>query len=178
VLKERLSRLQAAAVLLAAGAILNLVVQLGVVPKIALFLGISFSIYGLIRKRLPVGPLTGLFVVRLVSLPVALIALIAVGQSGGLAFGAHGRWLDALLLLAGVVTAGPLLLFNAGAKRVSYATIGVMQYIAPSMLFAESVLIFGEPLDTWRLVTFLLIWLALALYTGEALRRARQATAG
>jgi chloramphenicol-sensitive protein RarD len=175
VLGERLSRVQAAAVALAGLAVLNLMWQLGVVPKIALFLGFSFSVYGLIRKRLPVGPATGLFVECLLALPVAAGAFLWLGGTTGLAFGQQGAWIDLLLLASGVATAGPLLLFNLGAKRVDYATIGVMQYIAPSMLFLESVLVFGEPLSFWRLVTFALIWAALAMYTGDALLRAREA---
>jgi chloramphenicol-sensitive protein RarD len=178
VLRERLSRVQAAAIALAALAVANLMWQLGVVPKIALFLGVSFSVYGLIRKRLPVSPATGLLVECLLTLPVAVATFVWLGSTTGLAFGRQGAWIDLLLLASGVATAGPLLLFNLGAKRVDYATIGVMQYIAPTMLFAESVLVFGEPLSFWRLVTFALIWAALALYTGDALLRAREAKRG
>jgi chloramphenicol-sensitive protein RarD len=178
VLGERLSRVQAAAIALTTFAVLNLMWQLGVVPKIALFLGVSFSVYGLLRKRLPVGPATGLFVECLLALPVALGTFLWLGGTTGLAFGHQGAWIDFLLLVSGVATAAPLLLFNLGAKRVDYATIGVMQYIAPSMLFLESVLVFGEPLAFWRLVTFVLIWAALAMYTGDALLRAREARRG
>jgi chloramphenicol-sensitive protein RarD len=178
VLRERLSRMQAAATALAAFAVLNLMWQFGMVPKIALFLGISFSVYGLIRKRLPVSPVTGLFVECLLAVPVALGTFLWIGSTTGLAFGHQGAWIDLLLLASGVATAGPLLLFNLGAKRVDYATIGVMQYIAPSMLFLESVLIFGEPLAFWRLATFVLIWAALAMYTGDALLRTREARRG
>jgi chloramphenicol-sensitive protein RarD len=177
VLHERLSRVQTAAVLLAALAVLNLIWQLGVVPKVALVLGVSFSIYGLLRKRLPIGPVVGLFVECLVTLPVAAAIFAWTAAADGLASVRQGLGTDLLLLAAGVVTVGPLILFNMGAKRVDYATIGVMQYIAPSMLFLESVLLFGEPLSFWRLVTFVLIWAALAMYTGDALWRARAAAA-
>ena len=109
------------------------------------------------------------------TLPVAFAILIHAAATGGLASTRQGPGTDLLLLAAGVVTVGPLILFNMGAKRVDYATIGLMQYIAPSMLFLESVLLFGEPLSFWRLVTFLLIWAALAMYTGDAVRRVRGA---
>ena len=178
VLKERLSRVQTTAVILAAVAVLNLIWQLGVVPKVALVLGISFSLYGLLRKRLPVSPAIGLLVECVMALPFALAALAWVGQTEGMAFLHRDSTTDLLLLAGGVITAGPLLLFNVGAKRLSYATIGVMQYIAPSMLFLESVLVFGEPLAFWRLVTFILIWTALAMYTGDALIRARETRHG
>jgi chloramphenicol-sensitive protein RarD len=177
VLRERLSKVQTAAVLLATLAVLNLIWQLGVVPKVALVLGVSFSVYGLLRKRLPVKPIVGLFVECVVTLPVAFAILIHAAATGGLASTRQGPGTDLLLLAAGVVTVGPLILFNMGAKRVDYATIGLMQYIAPSMLFLESVLLFGEPLSFWRLVTFVLIWAALAMYTGDAVRRARVGTA-
>jgi chloramphenicol-sensitive protein RarD len=178
VLNERLSRVQAAAVSLAALAVVNLIWQLGVVPKVALVLGISFSIYGLLRKRLPVSPALGLLVECLVVLPMALAAFVWVAQTKGLTFLHGDAGTDILLVAGGVITAGPLLLFNVGAKRLNYATIGVMQYIAPSMLFLESVLIFGEPLAFWRLVTFLLIWTALAMYSADALIRARETRHG
>lgn len=178
VLKERLSRVQAAAVALAALAVLNLIWQLGVVPKVALVLGISFSIYGLIRKRLPVSPALGLLVECVIVLPLALAALVWVAQTRGLTFLHRDAGTDLLLLAGGVITAGPLLLFNLGAKRLDYATIGVMQYIAPSMLFLESVLVFGEPLAFWRLATFILIWTALAMYSADALIRGRETRHG
>lgn len=176
VLGERLSRVQSAAVAIAAIAVLNLVVQQGVLPKAALFMGISFALYGLIRKRLGVPPIAGLFVECLLALPLALGILVWLGRSDGLAFLAGDRPTVALLLLGGVVTVVPMLLFNMTAQRVGLATIGVMQYIAPSLLFLESVLLFGEPLNAWRLVTFLLIWTALALYTGDGVLRARRAS--
>lgn len=173
VLKERLSPVQAAAVILAAVAVLNLIWQLRVVPLVAIVLGVSFSLYGLIRKRLPVSPAVGLLMECLLALPFALLALAWLAHARGLSFLHLDGRTDLLLLAAGVATAGPLLLFNLGAKRLNYATIGVMQYIAPTMLFLESVFVFGEPMNLWRLVTFILIWIALAMYTGDAIRRAR-----
>ena len=174
-LRERLSRVQALAVAIAALAVLNLVVQLGVVPRIALILGVSFSLYGLMRKRLAVGPLAGLFVECLVALPLALLALAWLEADGRLAFLGIDRRTDILLLLAGLFTVGPLWCFNIGAKRVGLVTVGLLQYIAPTMLFFESILVFGEPLSPWRLVTFILIWSALALYTADGAVRARRA---
>ena len=123
-------------------------------------------------------PALGLLVECLVVLPMALAAFVWVAQTKGLTFLHGDAGTDILLVAGGVITAGPLLLFNVGAKRLNYATIGVMQYIAPSMLFLESVLIFGEPLAFWRLVTFLLIWTALAMYSADALIRARETRHG
>lgn len=178
VLKERLSRVQLAAVLLAAAAVLNLIVQLRVVPMAALFMGVSFSLYGLLRKRLAVGPVPGLFLECLLALPLALVVLAWLAADGSLVFPAPMATTNLLLLLGGAFTVGPLLCFNIGAKRVGLATIGLMQYIAPTMLFVESVLLFGEPLSRWRLVTFIVIWTALALYTADSLLRARRVAPG
>ena len=106
--------------------------------------------------------------------PVIQAAMLRALRTGG----GMGRALELCRSLRTANPAGPLILFNLGAKRVSYATIGVMQYIAPSMLFAESVLLFGEPLSPWTLATFLLIWTALAMYTGDAVLRARETRRG
>jgi chloramphenicol-sensitive protein RarD len=177
VLKERLSPWQLAAVALALAAVVNLILQLGIVPRVALVLAVSFGVYGLVRKKLRVGPVSGLFVECLLALPVAVGVIWWKLDHGGLGFLHVSPLDDLLLLLAGVATIGPLLLFNMGAKRLSYSTIGLLQYIAPSMLFLESVLLFGEPLEFWRLATFLVIWLALAIYTLDSLHRARRLAA-
>ena len=174
VLKERLSPWQVAAVGLALAAVVNLIFQLGVVPRVALVLAFSFAVYGLLRKKLAIGPVAGLFVECLLALPFAAAVIWWRLGDGGLAFLQGSFATDVLLLLAGLATVGPLLLFNMGAKRLDYATLGLLQYIAPSMLFFESVLLFGEPLQFWRLVTFVLIWLALAVYTLDSLARARR----
>ena len=177
VLKERLSPAQAGAVALAGFAVLLLVWQGGVVPKVALFLALSFGVYGLLRKRLPVDAATGLLVECLLALPLAAAIAAWLAYTGGLRSpGADARtW--ALLLLSGFVTVGPLLLFAMGAKRLPLATLGLLQYIAPTMLFLQGVLLFGEPLDPWRLAAFALIWLALAAYTADGVRRARRGAA-
>lgn len=176
VLKERLTKGQVAAVALAASAVLMLIIKLGVVPKMALFLAVSFGLYGLLKKRLPVGPQAALFLECALLLPVAAgiagwlwLTRGLVGPGQPVTFG--------LLLLAGVITVVPLLLFGMGAKRLRLSTVGLLQYIAPTMLFVEGVVWFGEPLNPWRLAAFALIWLALALYTGDGWLRARRAAA-
>ena len=175
VLGERLSKVQLAAVTIAALAVLNLIIQLGVVPKVAILLGVSFSLYGLLRKQLPVGPTTGLLVECALVLPCALLAMAWLGADGRLAFLMSDRRTDLLLLLAGVFTVGPLWCFNVGTKRVGLVTVGLLQYIAPTMLFFEGIFLFGEPLSVWRLVAFVLIWAALALYTADGVLRSRRA---
>ena len=174
-LKERLSPAQIAAVALAAAAVLLLIVALGVVPKVALFLAISFGLYGLARKRLPVDPVTALFLECALLVPAGLAIALGLGLTGSLRTLEGDPWTLLLLALSGIVTAGPLLLFGMGAKRLRLSTIGVLQYIAPSMLFVEGVLWFGEPLNPWRLAAFVMIWAALAVYTVDGIRRSRSA---
>lgn len=175
VLKERLSPAQVAAVLLAAAAVAMLVVALGVVPKMALFLAVTFGLYGLFRKRLPVPPLVALFVECALLVPAAAAILPWAAGEGGPVTPASDLGAFLLLTLAGAVTVGPLLLFGLGAHRLRLSTVGLLQYIAPSMLFVEGVVFFGEPLNPWRLFAFVLIWAALAIYTAEGLRLRRAA---
>lgn len=178
VLKERLSPAQAGAVALACLAVVLLVWQSGVVPRVALFLAVTFGLYGLLRKRLPVDAATGLLLECVLALPLAAgIALWLEATGGGLRSPDAGAWTWALLLASGPVTVGPLLLFAMGARRLPLATMGLLQYVAPTMLFLQGVLLFGEPMDPWRLAAFALIWLALALYTADGAIRARRRTA-
>jgi chloramphenicol-sensitive protein RarD len=174
VLKERLSRWQLTSVGLATLAVVLLIAMLGVVPKIALFLAISFGLYGLYRKRLPVDPLSALFLECALLLPLAAVVAIWLAAVGTL-HGGRGEGLTLfLLMLSGIVTVGPLLMFGLGAKRLRLSTIGLLQYIAPTMLFFEGVIWFGEPLNPWRLVAFVMIWAALAIYTLDGVLRSRQ----
>ena len=174
VLKERLTKGQVAAVAMAALAVVLLIAKLGIVPKIALFLAVSFGVYGLLRKRLPVDPLSALFLECALLLPVAIAVALWLAAAGTLRT-AEGEPMTLLLLaLSGAVTVGPLLMFGLGAKRLRLSTIGVLQYIAPTMLFLEGVLWFGEPLNPWRLTAFVMIWVALAIYTLDGVARSRR----
>jgi chloramphenicol-sensitive protein RarD len=149
--------------------------MLGIVPKIALFLAVSFGLYGLLKKRLPVDALTALFLECALLVPVALAVAFWLHATGNLATTTADAATLLLLLLAGAITVVPLLMFGMGAQRLRLSTVGILQYIAPTMLFIEGVIWFGEPLNPWRLAAFALIWLALAIYTVDGLRRARVA---
>jgi chloramphenicol-sensitive protein RarD len=173
VLKERLSPAQIAAVALAGSAVLLLIFKLGIVPRMALFLAISFGLYGLARKRLPVDPTAALFLECALLIPAGLAVAAWLATTGNLRTLDGDPWTLVLLALSGFVTVGPLLLFGMGAKRLPLSTVGILQYIAPSMLFVQGVLVFGEPLNPWRLVAFLLIWCALVIYTADGIMRAR-----
>lgn len=173
VLKERLGAWQLAAVALAALAVALLIVGLGIVPKVALFLAVSFGLYGLCRKRLQVDPLTALFVECAVLVPVALLVAVWLAATGTLHGGPGEGWTLLLLGLSGIVTVGPLLMFGMGAKRLRLSTVGLLQYIAPTLLFIEGITFFGEPLNPLQLMAFGMIWAALAVYTLDGVRRAR-----
>lgn len=174
VLGERLRRPQVAAVALAAVGVTILAVAQGSLPWISLVLAFSFGLYGLLRKMAPVDPLTGLLGETALLAPLCLFYLLWLASLGTGSFGAS-TGIDVLLVLSGLVTAVPLLMFAAAGKRLRYATIGLLQYIAPTIQFLLAVLLYGEALTAAHLVTFGFIWAGLALYAADALREARRA---
>ncbi len=172
VLGERLGRVQLVAVAFAAAGVLYLGLAQAGVPWISLGLAVSFSLYGLFRKMAPVDPLTGLFVETLLLAPASLALILYLGRLGTGSFGVDTH-IDLLLLLSGALTAAPLLMFSAAAKRLRYATLGLLQYIAPTMQFLLAVFAFHERLTHAHLVAFALIWTGLAIFAGQALRAER-----
>jgi len=164
-LRERLRPWQIVAVSIAGIGVFYLTFQYGDFPWIALTLALTFGFYGLIRKTAPLGSLTGLTVEMSILFLPALIFLFSLDWTGTAAFGHSDHMTTFLLALTGVATAMPLLLFAYGAKRVMLSTIGILQYIAPSLQFFLGVVIYKEPFTTTRLIGFLFIWTALAIYT-------------
>lgn len=167
ILRERISRLQVIAVVLAAIAILYQLFLLGVVPWISLVLAFSFGTYGLLRKKVPLDGLSGLFVETLLLLPVGLLALSWLNLSGQSHFTDSSR-LMLLLMSSGVVTAIPLLFFAGAARRLRLATVGFLMYINPTLQFFIALFVFGEPMSGEKLLSFAMIWLALGLYSWSA----------
>ncbi len=168
VLHERLRRLQWVALALAAGGVLWLTVQAGQLPWIALALAGSFGLYGLLRKIATLGPLEGLTLETLLLAPLALVAMALWWHQGSNVFPAPNASLNALLMATGPLTAIPLLLFAAGARSVSLTTLGLLQYIGPTIQLVLGVWLFNEPFGGARLVGFVLIWVALAIYSAES----------
>ncbi|WP_192181260.1 EamA family transporter RarD [Mesorhizobium amorphae] len=169
-LGERLDRLQIAAVVLAAVAVTVLTIEGGKLPWVSLALAFSFAAYGFFRKTLPIGPSQGfLLEVLLLSVPALcyIAYLIATGQDHFVSSTANDT---ALLIGCGPVTAVPLLLFAFGARLLRLSTIGIMQYIAPTMVFLIAVLVFGEPFGGTQAIAFALIWTALAMYSWSMFR--------
>ncbi len=176
VLSERLNRAQWTAVALAAAGVLYLTIVTGRLPWISLVLASSFGLYGLIRKVVAVESLPALATETLLLAPLAAGYLLWVGAQGTGAFGRLGLGLDLLLLGSGVATAVPLALFAYGARRIPLSTVGLTQYLAPSMQLLLGVFFFGEPFPRARAIGFALIWCGLAIYAADGLRRARAAT--
>ncbi|GAB6906715.1 EamA family transporter RarD [Desulfosarcina cetonica] len=173
-LGERLRRAQTLAVCLAAAGVLYLTMRHGVFPWVSLALAFSFGIYGLVRKVAAVGALVGLTVETLLLTLPAAIWIAHLHRMGSGAFLHSGMRTDLLLMGTGILTATPLLLFNLGAKRITLATLGFVQYTAPTGMLLLGITLFGEPFTTVQAMTFGLIWTALAIYSWDALRMHRQ----
>jgi chloramphenicol-sensitive protein RarD len=173
VLKERLERPVLAAVALAAAGVAWLTLQAGHPPWISLTLAVSFGLYGLLRKLVPVGAVTGLTVETLLLAPLGLAYLLWARAAGRLVFlsGRPGR--DLLLLLAGPFTALPLLLFTGAARRLPLSTLGFLQYVSPTLQLLVAVLIYREPFTPERAVAFGFIWAALVVFAVHTVRRGR-----
>ncbi|HEY8520588.1 MAG TPA: EamA family transporter RarD [Gammaproteobacteria bacterium] len=169
---ERLRRLQTAAVLLAAAGVTVLTASGGQFPAIALTLATSFTIYGVVRSRVAVGGMPGLFIETLILLPAALGYLLWLGEHDLAAFAPENPGLMGLLMLAGPFTVTPLLAFALAARRLRLSTIGIMQFISPTLQFLVG-LGYGERLTPAHVVCFTLIWIAVAAFSWDAWRYTR-----
>lgn len=167
-LGERLRRLQLVALSLAAIGVITLTIRYGSIPWTALILAGTFGSYGLLRKVVRTESLAGLTVETIVLAPFAGAFLLYAGWRGEGAFLEGGITLDLLLMSAGVVTAVPLLLFAAAARRLRLATIGFLQYITPTMHFLLAVAVYHEPFSSAHLASFLCIWAGLVCYSWDA----------
>jgi len=162
---EHISRAQAIAIGIALLAVMLQVMLLGKLPLISLGLAITFALYGAVRKKVHIASLPGLFVETVLILPLALGYLVYLWSSGEIAFGAGNGTLTLMLSLAGIVTVLPLLWFNAGTIRLKLGTIGMLQYIGPSVAFLVAIFLYEEEINSAKLFTFILIWIALAIYS-------------
>ncbi len=173
-LGERLTPAQMVAIALAAAAVVVLAMDAGTIPWAALSLTVTWGLYALAKKSLPIGPNQGFLLEVLILTPPALAFLaylVLTGQSNfGLDLG-RDSW---LLIGSGVVTAVPLMLYANGAKLLRLSTIGILQYIAPTMIFLVAVFAFEEPFGRARMIAFPMIWLALVIYSMSMLRQLRR----
>jgi chloramphenicol-sensitive protein RarD len=173
IFRERIGRFQFLALILAVIAVAVLTAELGQVPYIALSLAVTFALYGLVKKVVDADPRVGVAVETLWALPVAVSYLIWLEAAHQANFVNHGAGHAALLMLAGPVTAVPLLLFAAAAQRLPMVTLGLLFYLNPALQMAWGVLVGHEPMPVGRWIGFGLIWVALAVFSIDALRRAR-----
>jgi chloramphenicol-sensitive protein RarD len=170
VLKERLSRAQWVAIACAGAGVASLLIGLKLLPWISLFLAVSFGLYGYIRKRVAVDAMEGLWVETMLWLAPSVGALIWLPQH------AHSRSEWSLLVLAGPITLLPLLFYTQSARRLRLSTLGILQYLAPTMQFAIAVLVFHEAVTISHLIAFGAIWLGIGIYTADSLRRERSSS--
>jgi chloramphenicol-sensitive protein RarD len=175
VLKERLNRLEWISVALALIAMANEIVALGSLPWVSLVLAGTFGTYGLVRKKLPVDSISGLWLETLAMLPVCALYALWQADNGHAVFTGHDLTTALLLACAGALTALPLMAFAAATQRLDLASVGMLMYINPTLQFFTAVWIFGEPMQSERLVSFGLIWLGLLVFSWSAWKKYRQA---
>jgi len=171
--KETLSRLQALSILLALIGVCILTFYGGVFPIISIFLAVSFTIYGVVRKQVDIGAMPGLFIETVLLVLPAFMFLTWLHQTGHLQFGQLGSTMDILLILAGPITVLPLLAFAFAARRIRLSTLGILQYIGPTLQFVCG-LYFGEKFTLAHGWCFGLIWVGILLYSYDALAKHRR----
>ncbi len=170
---ERLRRLQLLAVVLAAAGVVILTVSGGAVPWVALLLALTFTVYATIRKKVVIGGMPGLFIETSLLMPFALGWLIWLGANGQAAIGGSDPVLTFWLVMAGPITALPLLMFTLAARRLPLTTIGFMQFLAPTLQFGTGVY-YGELLTTAHMICFVCIWAAVLIFSFDAFRSGRR----
>ncbi|GAA3709321.1 EamA family transporter RarD [Oceanisphaera sediminis] len=173
-LAERFRPIQWLAVGLAASGVVIQLLVFGSLPWVALVLAISFGCYGLIRKKVPVDPFTGLMMETLVLLPLATVYLWGFADSATSQMSNNSLNTNLWLISAGIVTTAPLLLFAGAAKRLKLSTLGFFQYLGPSLMFLLAVWLYDEPFTQDKIITFALIWVALVIYTLDGVRQRRR----
>ncbi len=171
-LGERFRPAQIVAIALAVVAVLIQTISAGVFPWLGLTLASTFCLYGFLRKTIPVGATQGFFIeILIASVPLLLLQFWLVDQ-GTAKFGTSA-YNTLMLMGCGAMTSAALMLFAGSIKRLRYSTVGLLQYISPSLVFLTAVFVFGEPIDAWKLMSFVLIWMALAVFSFSALRDER-----
>lgn len=172
VFSERMTKNQYIAIAIATLAVLYQFFSLGYVPVVSLALAISFGIYGMIRKKIEVGSIVGLFIEVLLLFPFALVYLIYLYVNSEASFIQNSSfYISFMLTLAGLVTVIPLILFNSAATRMKLATLGFFQYIGPTVAFLVAVFIYNEEFNMDKMITFVLIWIALLFFSLDTIKK-------
>lgn len=173
-LNERMTRNQNIAIGIACLAVLYQLISLGTIPIISLALAFTFGFYGLIRKKVNLGSIVGLFVEILILMPFALAYIFYTYDISQMALFQSGSYIGWMLTLTGLVTVIPLLLFNGAATRMKLATLGFFQYIGPTMAFIVAIFLYNEPFNSDKFITFALIWVALIIFSLDSLLKKRK----
>ena len=166
---ERMSKYQYIAIFIALFAVIYQVITLGNLPIVSLSLALSFAFYGMIRKKINVGSIVGLFTETLILMPFALIGIYYLVSTNKISFLHSTLYIDLMLSLGGLITVIPLLLFNGAATRMRLSTLGFFQYIGPSCSFLLAIFIYNEELNFDKLITFCLIWIALVIFSLDSI---------
>jgi chloramphenicol-sensitive protein RarD len=173
IFSERLNRAQSVAVVIAVSAVVLLAVELGEFPFTALGLALTFGLYGAVKKVVPTDPRVSVGLEAAIAAPFAIAYIAAIQLTGHGQFTTNGAGHVALMMLSGPITAIPLLMFAAAAQRLPLVTLGLLMYLTPAMQMTLGVVVGHEPMPPARWVGFALIWLALGIFSVDALRRAR-----
>lgn len=174
IFKEKLTKAQVIAIIIATCGILWLAFLGGRIPYIAIFLAISFGLYGAIKKVASLPPLPGLFLETLFMFPFTIIYLSIMHHQGNLVFSELPPLALVVLLLSGAATTIPLLLFAKGAKYIPLSIVGILQYVSPTLQFLSGLLIFGESFSFERLIGFMIVWASVGIYIGSEIHRIRK----
>ena len=166
---ERMTRNQNIAIVIAFLAVLYQIIALGTLPLVSLSLAVSFALYGMIRKKVDVGSIVGLFVETLMLMPLAIVYILYLINTNSMAFLNESDYITFMLTLGGLATIIPLLLFNGAATRMKLSTLGFFQYIGPTCAFLLAVFVYNEEFNFDKLITFALIWLALIIFSLDAI---------
>ncbi len=173
---ERMNRNQYIAIFVATLAVLYQIVSLGEVPIISLALAFSFGLYGLVRKKIAIASIPGLFVETIVILPFALAYFYYLMDNNTNFFMAGDSYITFMLCLGGIITVIPLLLFNGAATRMKLTTLGFFQYIGPTIAFCVAIFVYDEPMNSDKMITFILIWIALVIFSWDGIKNKRIAS--
>ncbi|XPV68954.1 MAG: EamA family transporter RarD [Halarcobacter sp.] len=173
IFKESINKIQKVAILLAFIAIVYQLMTIGSIPIIALSLAFSFGFYGMVRKKVQIASIPGLFIETIIVLPIALFYLYFIYDNSTSVFNTLSSYDFTILSLSGLVTVLPLLWFNSAAIRMDLTTLGFLQYIGPTVAFLVAIFIYGENLNINKLITFIIIWIALAIFSFDIIKRRR-----
>ncbi len=172
--RERLNRIQITALILAAGGVLYMTFDYGKFPYIAIYLAVSFGVYGLLKKHFSFDSIDGLMAETMAVVPIAVIIMTVIGIRGESALFSGSPKTDLLIMMSGVVTGVPLLLFAEGAKKIPLSAVGFLQYISPTLMLLTGIFYYKEPFLRAHIVGFSLIWAGLVFYSFSIIREVKK----